>query len=219
MASTQTPELRPHHPLSTNREPRAVRWARENTRVLSFAGAALVAATVLGIGWRSTQRAKSQRGEGALLTAQAALVQGDPAGAERGLRDVANRYAGTPAGAQAQLLLAQALYDQGRYQDGLNALTRAKPPAQFDEAVRLLTAAGYEGLGRAREAAAIYEQVASRGDVVPRRRDELRAAAARAYQLAGDRAAALRLWRQVAQDGTGPIIDEARVRVGELGQG
>ena len=47
-------------------------------------------------------------------------------------------------------------------------------------------------------------------------RNQYRAEAARNYQLAGDRPAALRLWTELAKvEGQG-LADEARVRIGEL---
>jgi hypothetical protein len=73
-----------------------------------------------------------------------------------------------------------------------------------------------EGAGRPGEAAKVYEQLAGGKGVVARRRDELRASAARAYQLAGDRTSARRLWQQIITDNASPLTDEARVRVGEL---
>ena len=63
--------------------------------------------------------------ERAFFDAQAPLANQDLAAAERNLRQVATRYDGTAGGAQAQLALAEMLYDQGKYQDGLNALKDA----------------------------------------------------------------------------------------------
>jgi hypothetical protein len=89
-------------------------------------------------------------------------------------------------------------------------------PDEFADGVRSLRAAGLEGVGRPAEAAKVYEELAGAKGVVARRRDELRAAAARAYELAGDRAAATRLWRQIVTDNGSSLVDEARVRAGEL---
>jgi hypothetical protein len=111
----------------------------------------------------------------------------------------------------------QALYDQGKFQDGLAVLNRTKLSSEFADGGELLRAAGLEGIGRPAEAAKVYERLAGTSGLVARRRDELRASAARAYQLGGDRASARRLWEQIIRDAGSTIADEARVRVGELG--
>lgn len=219
MSSSLPPEYGAPHPLSTNRESRAAEWLGANARALGVVAAVVAIGAIGTVAWKSSERAKAGRAEQALYQAEGSLSQGDAAQAERALRDVATRYAGTSAGAEAQLLLAQTLYDAGRYQEGLGVLARGTPPADLADAVQLLTAAGYEGVGRARDAAKIYEALATKSGVVASRAAELRAAAARAYQLGNDRAAALRLWRSIAEGPSGPLVDEARVRIGELATG
>lgn len=214
MASTTQPEYHAPHPMSQDRDG-AADWLRDHGRALGIGAAAVGLLAVGGVAWRGSERAKAQRAEQAFFQAQA-VGQGNPTTAERGLREVATRYAGTAGGAQATLLLAQALFDQGRYQDGLAVLQRAKPPEQFADAVRLLTAAGYQGVGRAADAGKLYEQLSAAPSLPTRRRDELRASAARAYQLANDRASAVRMWELILTGGNGPMVDEARVRLGEL---
>jgi predicted negative regulator of RcsB-dependent stress response len=191
-------------------------WARLHARQIAT-GAIVVAAIAGGAAlykWNATGTAS--RADDAFAQAQAPLATRDLAAAERQLRQVATQYDGTNGGAQAQLLLAQVLFDQGKFQQGLDVLRQADDaPAALKPAVRLLTAAGQEGLGKHGEAARLYEQAAadSRGDT---RELELRASAARAYQQAGDRAAAVRIWTDLANREGAPIADEARVRLGEL---
>jgi thioredoxin-like negative regulator of GroEL len=217
MSSPISPDRASAHPLSLNRGGRAADWFESNARAVTVAAVAVLVAGGAAAAYRWNGNTKAQRAETALYQAQAAAgPSGDPRQAERALRDVATRYAGTASGTQAQLLLAQSLYDAGRYQDGLTVLQRGNPPAEFNEAVQLLTAAGHEGLGRGADAARIYESIAAGDGVSERRRDELRAAAARAYVLGNDRTSALRLWKQILGAGTGPLKEEARVRVGEL---
>jgi hypothetical protein len=43
-----------------------------------------------------------------------------------------------------------------------------------------------------------------------------RAWAARAYQAAGDKAAAVKLWTELAADAKGGFVTEAQIRLGEL---
>ena len=216
MSGTIPPEYGAQHPLSINRESRAAEWLAANARVFGAVAAIVAVAAVGTVAWRSSERAKAGRAEQALYQAEGSMSQGDAAQTERSLRDIATRYSGTPAGAEAQLLLAQTLYDAGRYQDGLQVLGRGKAPADLAEAVQLLTAAGYEGVGRPVEAAKIYEALAGGSGLVASRAAELRAAAARAYQLGNDPASALRTWRSISVGPSGPLVDEARVRIGEL---
>lgn len=215
MSSQIPPEYQAAHPLSMTREGRTSEWFQANARVLGLTGVALALTAVGATAWRASERSKGQRAEQALFQAEAS-GGGEPRLTEQALRSVVTRYSGTSGGAQAQLLLAQSLYEQGRYQEGVTVLGRGKPPAEFAEAVQLLTAAGYEGLGRGANAARIYESLANSASRSAQRRSELRAAAARAYTLANDREAALKVWRQIAADGSGPVVDEARVRIGEL---
>jgi tetratricopeptide (TPR) repeat protein len=215
MASTLEPDVQPSHPLSRGSDDRAGDWLRAHGRAVGVTIGLVVAAGLGGLLWRTTERNKAEQAERAFFQAQSA-AQGGPAAVERAMRPLSTRYAGTPGGAQATFLLVQSLYDQGKYQEGVTLLSRAKVSDEFATAARLLNAAGLEGAGRPVEAAKIYEQLAGGTDVVARRRDELRADAARAYQLGGNRAAALRLWQQILTDNRSTVVDEARVRVGEL---
>jgi predicted negative regulator of RcsB-dependent stress response len=215
MASTLEPDLQPSHPLSRRSDDSAGDWLRVHGRSVGIGVAAIAAAGLGGLLWRTTERNKAERAERAFFEAQTA-AQGGPPAVERAMRPLSTRYPGTAGGAQATLLLVQSLYDQGKYQDGLGILARSKLPDEFADGAQLLNAAGLEGAGRAAEAARVYERLAGATGLVARRRDELRASAARAYQLAGDRASARRLWQQIVTDNASPLVDEARVRVGEL---
>jgi predicted negative regulator of RcsB-dependent stress response len=215
MASTVQPELQPSHPLSRGSDDRGGDWLRANGRFVGIAVAVIAAAGLGGVLWRTTERNKAERAERAFFEAQAS-AQGGPTAVERAMRPLTTRYAGTSGGAQATLLLVQSLYDQGKFQDGLTALNRADVPDEFTDGAQLLRAAGLEGAGRPAEAAKVYEQLAGAAGLVARRRDDLRASAARAYQLAGDRASARRLWQQIVTANASPVVDEARVRIGEL---
>jgi TolA-binding protein len=194
----------------------ASEWLEHNGRTV---GAALVVAAVAAAGvvaWRSSEQASAERADRALYQAEARYVQGDP-GADQALQQVVSRFGGTPAGAHARVLLAQADYDQGRYADGLRALGSGSPPSDWRGATDRMRAVGEFGSGRPREAAAIYERLAR--DAGPETRSSLLADAARAYEAAGDREAARRTWRAVIDAGQSGAADEARVRLGELEAG
>lgn len=189
-------------------------WIRDRSRPLAIGALAIV---TLGGGfllWRSANESKAARAEAAFFQAQAPIAQNDLAGAERELRNVAQQYTGTAGGAQARLLLAQVLYEQGKYQAGIEALQGGDPPSSLESSVQVLTAGGYEGLGKHADAAKLYEQAAGTAPVG--QRDELRASAARAYQAAGNSDAARKIWTELAANEQSALVDEARVRLGEL---
>lgn len=193
----------------------ATEWVEQHGRTL---GAAAVIAAVGAAGfvaWRSSERSAAERADRAFYQAEARYAQGDP-GAAQALQQVVSRFGGTPAGAHARVLLAQANYDQARYAEGLRALS-GSPPADWREATERMRAVGEEGSGRLREAAAIYERLAK--DAGPDTRSSLLADAARAYEAAGDRAAARRTWQAIVDAGRPGAADEARVRLGELEAG
>ena len=182
----------------------------------------LVAGALLVVGgavaaWRWNQTSQGTRAEAAYF--QALNTPGadeNPARAEAALRQVASGYDGTSGGAQAQMMLAQILFDQGKYQDGVRLLQNASDaPEALRPGVQLLTAAGYEGLNRFAEAAKLYEAQAASARAESTR-DQMLANAARAYAAGNDRVNAARLWQQLATREGAPIADEARVRLGEL---
>jgi predicted negative regulator of RcsB-dependent stress response len=166
--------------------------------------------------WRAYSAGQETRAERAFFEAQAPMASRDLPAAERALRQVATRYDGTAGGAQAQLQLAQLLFDQGKYQEGLQVLEDASDaPSALEASVRMLQAAGQEGLGKPAEAARIYEELAGDEEAAARKA-ELRANAARAYQQAGQAEPARKIWQDLAQQENNPLADEARVRLGEL---
>lgn len=191
-------------------------FLQANGRTLAIVGGA----AILGVGgwyaYRWNRAGTETRAETAFF--EALRSPADAAGqaaAERQLRQVATGYAGTAGGTQAALALAQLLFDQGKYQEGLAVLDGAKAPETLRDGVEVLRAAGLEGVGKPAEAAAIYQRLAGSVEAQTRK-DELTASAARAYQLAGDRANALKAWQTLAEREGAPLADEARVRVGEL---
>jgi predicted negative regulator of RcsB-dependent stress response len=191
-------------------------WVREHATQVTIGVAAVAVLVAGGALWRSSSANKAARADAAFFDAQAPLAQGNVPAAQQQLQQVAQRYDGTAGGTQAQLLLAQTYYDQGKYQDGLNVLKQASgAPKLFSGPIKVLTAVGNEGLGQFAQAAKSYEDAASEAHSEAER-SQLRADAARAYQAAGDKVSALRIWTDLAKlEGQG-VADEARVRVGEL---
>jgi tetratricopeptide (TPR) repeat protein len=191
-------------------------WLRLHAKEVAIGVGAVV---ILGGGlalWRGSSASRNRRAETALFEAQAPLLQGNVPAAQQQLQQVAQRYDGTAAGAQAQMSLAQTYFDQGKFQQGLDVLKQADDaPKALQNGVRRLTAVGYEGLNQFLEAAKRYEEAAANAST-DTERHQLQADAARAYQLGSNRDAALRLWTELAKLQGQGIADEAQVRVGEL---
>lgn len=190
-------------------------WFRLHSSKVIGGMAAVVVAGGLYMGYRAYSTGQETRAERAYFDAQAAAA-GDRGVAEQQLRQVATRYDGTAGGAQAQLTLAQILFEQGKYQEGMDVLKQADDaPDALEPAVRVLRAAGEEGLGRPAEAAKLYAAAAA-DEKSEGRKAELLANAARAYQQAGQPEPARKIWADLAAKDENPLADEARVRLGEL---
>lgn len=194
-----------------------VDWLQANSRVVLsvLGGAAVIAAAV--VLWRSSVSTKMSRASAALSTAQLPFQAGDYKSAETELAKVATRYAGTMAGAQAAMLQAQAMFEQEKFKDGVAALQKgmAAAPAEAKASFQQLLAVGAEGLGDWAGAAKLYSDAAA-ATSAGSEKALLQASQARALTKAGKGAEAMVIWRSLASDESGPVVQEARVRMGEL---
>jgi predicted negative regulator of RcsB-dependent stress response len=193
-------------------------WLQRNTKLLGI-GAAIVVAAGLGYWFymRSGQ-IKRANAERQLNQAKDALNAGNPALAQNDLQRVASRYKGTPAGAQAAMLLAQVEYSQAKFADGLKVLsdyTSERSAGPNLAAVWSLTGDGELGQGKADAAAAAYQKAAEATTLVGEKGMYM-ARAARALQGAGKDAEAREIWEDLASEPGTPVYSEAQVRLGEL---
>jgi predicted negative regulator of RcsB-dependent stress response len=193
-------------------------WSREHTRELSFGALAIV--TIAAAAWLYGYSASRNvvRAENLLNQAQASIGAQRLPEAQTQLERLVRGYGGTPAGAQGLLRLAQVLFDQGKFAEGVTQLEQAF--GEYDEgpfaaAVRQLAAAGYEQLGQPEKAAERYSEAAAKA-TLDGEREQLVASAARAWADAGKKDEAIRLWRQIAAKPRSPLANEARIRLGEL---
>jgi len=192
-------------------------WFQANSRLV---GIALAVIAVAGAGYwfyvRSVQ-IKTANAERALLRAQQSLVSGNQALAQTDLQSVITRYDGTSAGTEAALLLAQLLYGQGKYQEGITALQKVvERSAATTATVHGLIGDGYSQLGKATDAAKAYERA---GDVAEFTNEKAyyRAKAARSFATGGNVAEARRLWTELSKNGKAEAVQaEAKVRLAEL---
>ncbi len=192
-------------------------WLILHQRAVSWA--AIAVAVVLGGFWfyQRSQSIKAQRAESAYFQARQAAAAGNLPLAVSDLQKVVTRYEGTPAGTQAAISLAQALYLQKKFKEGIAALKKSESKAsdEFMASIHVVEAAGYEELKDFVAAAEQYN-LAAKATEFPVDRAKYQAAAAREYMVAGKTEDAKRIWTELAKDDTKPEAAEARVRLGEL---
>jgi tetratricopeptide (TPR) repeat protein len=185
-----------------------------------LAGAAIVAAILGGWSLLSAREAEQRAAEQLSQARFAFESENLPLAASEFARITAN-YAGTRAAEEATILLAQVRLRQGQPQQALDVLRDFAPRADDAYAAQAfgLLGAGYENLGRSREAAEAYEQAARRAQW-PFLAAQLLSDAGRAWIAAGEKEQALRVYRRIVTEyeETGPVV-EAKVRIGELTAG
>lgn len=166
--------------------------------------------------YNASEATKGVAAERAYYQAQQSVASGNLPLATTDLRKAADRYRGTPAGNQAALALAQLLYDQGKFAEGIAAAERVSPDTDAQRASKeALIAAGLEGQRKFAEAAARY-RAASGASTLPSEKAALRANEARALTAAGKGAEARAIWTELSADPVSPLADEAKIRLGEL---
>lgn len=180
----------------------------------------VVAIAVLFVGawfYRRSSQIKETRAETAYFQARQGMLSGNAPLAITDLRTVTTRYEGTTGAALAALTMAQLLYDQGKYREGIAELDKAanSRPEELAPSIYALRAAGYEGLKQFDQAAAEY-QAAAEVTRFPNDAATFKASAARALTTAGKPDAARAIWAELAADPDGSMVSEARVRLGEL---
>lgn len=190
-------------------------WVQEHSRQLLI-GAVAIAALAGGFALYDRNKAsEALRAEQALSTAERSVYSGNLPLAQSDLRKVVDKFDGTPAAERARLLMAQVLYDQGKFDDGIKQLTGLTDSDAMGASAEGLIATGYEAQGKFKEAAEHYGKAATAATFETDRQN-FKASQARALTSAGDSAGARKLWTELAEDPTGPVAGEARVRLGEL---
>jgi len=183
---------------------------------LAWVGVVII---LIGVGvwfYFRSESIKSQRADAAYEAALQSVSSGNLPLAQSDLKKAAVRYAGTNGGTESSMALAKIFYQQGKYPDGIAALSAAAADkGDLQYGARLLMAAGYEELEKWQQAAKEYEAAAAiaRFDAD---KNSARAMAARAYQAGGDKAAATKIWTDLAADPKGTFATEAKIRLGEL---
>ena len=192
-------------------------WIVERSKPLSIGAGAVVVIVAAVLFWQQSSRIKNERADTALLSAQSAFYSGNTALAKSDLDKVVSRYPGTSGATQATMLLAAISYGEGKYADGIKALTAAQNgvSGQFAPSLEELIASGHADAGRYDDAASHYLKAAEKTPY-PADRDIFRAEAARSYDMGGKPAEARKIWAELASNRESPVLNEAKVRLGEL---
>jgi predicted negative regulator of RcsB-dependent stress response len=192
-------------------------WFLQHKREASWVFLALV--FIVGGLWyfQRSRSLREQHAEKAYFQARQAAAAGNLPLAVSDLKKVVTRYEGTSGGTLAAIFLAQALYEQKKPQEGITELKRvlADAPKDFAPSIHALIANGHEEL-KDFGAAAVEYKAASAATRFAGEKASYLAAAGRAYMAAGKPAEARAIWAELAEDETGPMAAEARVRLGEI---
>lgn len=194
-------------------------WLSLNSRqALGILG--VVALVIAGWWFYSRSQAlKAEKAEKAYYQALQTVGSGNKPLAVSDLRKLGVRYAGTRAAIQGAIALAQLLYEDGKYAEGLTELNKVDEgdarKAFMGSALHRLKAAGLEQQAKFSEAAAEYGKAAE-ASIYPADRSLYKGDQARALTTAGKRGEAKVIWTELAQDEQSAVSAEARVRLGEL---
>jgi predicted negative regulator of RcsB-dependent stress response len=194
-----------------------VHWFQGNSKSVLI-GAGAIAAAGIGIAlYRSTAATSRQRAASALSDAQGILVQGKFAEAQGALEKVVSRYGSTASGRQAVVLLAQALFEQQKVDDGMKVLEKGLGGAAGEDraAVEAMLAAGSE-MKRDFAGAAAHYAKAAEASPVPTEKRTFQASQARSLMAAGKSSEAKALWETLAGYEGESVSQEAAVRIGEI---
>ncbi len=181
-------------------------------------GAIVVAAAAGGLMlWSRSGQIREARAGTAFQGAESTFLSGNKFLAQPELEKISTRYRGTTAGTQATMLIAQVLFEQGQYVEGiaqLEAIVGGAPRA-LRSGIRALIGAGLESTGKPAEAAAAFATAASDA-AFPNDRDMHLMEQARNLGSSNDISGATKLYDAIALREDSPFAGEAKVRRGEL---
>ncbi|HLA89133.1 MAG TPA: tetratricopeptide repeat protein [Gemmatimonadaceae bacterium] len=168
--------------------------------------------------WRESVLKKEENAERALNTAANSYYSGNKALAQSDLERMVVRYGDTSAGVQGAMLLAQILYEGGKWPEGIAKLEAAAARSsgrRFSAALQGLIATGFADQQKYDDAAKHYLRASDEAPF-PADKDLYRADAARILMLAGKQDDARKIWAALASKLDSPVLGEAKIRLGEL---
>lgn len=207
--------LAPRQPKATS----FIDWFHVNSRWVAIG--AVVIAVGAGVAWYVPHQRvmASENADRMLLDAKRSLNSGNAQLAESDLKKVADRYAGTPSGTEAGMLIGQLHLEKGETAaavTSLRDLVSKVGSGSSAAAARGLLGDALSQSGKAAEAAAEYERAAEATSLANEKAGLL-GKAAYAYMAAGNAAKARSIFERLVADGGSPALAaEARVRLGEL---
>jgi predicted negative regulator of RcsB-dependent stress response len=179
----------------------------------------IVLALVLSGGWmmRRSAQIRESRASAALGVGENAYTTGSTAVAMTEFARVSTRYAGTSAGTQASLMLAQLHFEAGQVDSAMTVLEAAlkKSPKHLRAGVLAHQAAGLALGEKHAEAAGAYLEAAKFAQF-RQEADQFRMDAARQHVLASEIEAARAIYTEIARREDSSSAVEARLRLGEL---
>jgi TolA-binding protein len=191
----------------------------QRTRLLAIVGGVVVLVALVIWFLVTASHRKEAFAAQALESARATAESGDIGQAVQQFEQVATTYAGTDAGYEANLGIAQVRLIAGQSELAISSLEdflAANPPARFASPGNGLLGTGLENTGKYPEAAAAYRR-ASDLATIPYLKATLLLDVGRAQRLAGDTAAAIATYQQVIDTyGETAARSEAEVRLTEL---
>jgi predicted negative regulator of RcsB-dependent stress response len=192
-------------------------WLQLNSKPILYVvvGAAVVAASVFV--YRSSANSTREKASVALYQAQGPYAEGNLPEAQKELEKVATRFGSTASGRQASVLLAQVLFEQQKYDEGIQVLEKAVggAGADFQASMYAIMAAGHEMKADLAKAAESYAKAAGAAKY-PAEKYGYQASQARSLMAAGKTDDARKLWESLAALDGEPVQQEANVRLGEL---
>jgi predicted negative regulator of RcsB-dependent stress response len=167
--------------------------------------------------WRAGAIKHEERAERAFSLAGSEYINGNRPLATSDLEKLVSGSGGTAAGTQASMLLAQILYEDGKWADGVKRLEDAQKKAaeRFAAPIEGLIGAGLADQKKYDEATTHYLTAASKARF-PADQDLYKAEAARVETLAGKRDDARKIWAELSTKQDSPTLAEAKIRLGEL---
>lgn len=206
-----------YRPTAEDRADNFFDWMRRHTKQVTAGALILVGAAGGYAIWRQSEATKAERAEKAYYQAAQSFESGNAALAKTDLQKMVGRYNGTPAGAQAAMMLAQIHLNEGKPAEAMNVLKGAvaEAPDESKAAAQAMLAAAQLEQKQFAEAAAGYRKAADMARFTADKEQYL-ADAARAFTLAGDTAQARGIWEEMIRNPESTRAAEARVRLGEL---
>jgi tetratricopeptide (TPR) repeat protein len=207
---------------------RAVRWGKENSRLLTLVGGAAVVVLGAVVGIQSYLSYRNSTAAEALALVfphyQATLAgQASPeqtTAARDGLEKIGRDYGATPSGQQARLALANLLLQLGEYDKAAKGFQGLADDADLPGPLLPLALKGMgqalEGAKKYTEAAEAYAAAAKAGG--PTLAHGLNLDQARALEAAGEKEAAVGLYRRLASESKDKgLALVAKLRLAQLG--